>query len=490
MRETFRAAETTRDLAGAPVEALVRADSVRVLFDRNAIAQVTVFVNSAIVVVALWGHAPPGRLVAWAGALWLVAAYRLALADRFRRARPPSDEAGRWGRWFTVGAAVNGIIWGTVPLLLRDGVPFAYLIFLAFVLGGMSAGAALSNATLQPAFVAFTVPALLPILVLLLSGGDRLSVGAGVLVAIFGVAVSAISRSGGRALAQAVRLRLTNAELARGLFALNSELEARVVERTAQLEVARSRERDAERQLARAARLAMVGTLAAGVAHEVNSPLTYLRSNLSYVRAELGGLDGDPVVRRDLADALAEAAVGVERVRDIVRQLMAISQVETRGETEAVDLHSTLDLCADMVRPELDRRARLHREYGQIPPVLGSASRLVQVFLNLLVNASHAVPEGDPGRHEILIATRLDPARAWVVVEVSDTGCGIAEGDLERIWEPFFTTKPVDQGIGLGLAICRAQLGALGGTIAVRSRPGVGSTFTVRLRPAADGNGG
>ena len=490
MRETFRAAETTRDLAGAPVEALVRADSVRALFDRNAIAQVTVFVNSAIVVVALWGHAPPGRLVAWAGALWLVAAYRLALAARFRRARPPSGEAGRWARWFTVGAAVNGLIWGTAPLLLRDGVPFAYLIFLAFVLGGMSAGAALSNASLQPAFLAFTVPALLPILVLLLSGGDRLSVGAGVLVAIYCVAVSAISRSGGRALAQAVRLRFTNAELARGLSALNSELEARVVERTAQLEAARSREREAETQLARAARLAMVGTLAAGVAHEVNNPLTYVRSNLSYVRAELGGLGGDPVVRGDLAEALAEAADGVERVREIVRHLMAISQIETRGETQAGDLHSTLDLCADMVRPELDGRARLRREYGEIPPVLGSRSRLVQVFLNLLVNASHAVPEGDPRGHEILIATRLDPDRAWVVAEVSDTGCGIPEAHLERIWEPFFTTKPVDQGIGLGLAICRAQLGALGGTIAVRSRPGVGSTFTVRLRPAGDGHGG
>jgi signal transduction histidine kinase len=477
------AGKTVGDAGTDRVEALVRAERVRALFDRNPVAQATVLLNSAIVVVVLWGHAAPGRLFAWAGALWLVAACRLALGAAFRRSAPSPGEAGRWARWFTAGAAVNGATWGVVPLLVGDGLPLAHVIFLAFVLGGMAAGAALSNASRQSAFLAFTVPALLPILVLLLSGGDRLRIGMGILLAIFGAAVSAISRSGGRALAEAVRLRFTNAELARGLAALNSELEARVVERTAELDAARSREREAERQLGNAARLATLGTLAAGVAHEINNPLTYLRSNLSYVRGELDRLGADPTLQGALDEALADAGEGVERVRGIVLHLMTLARFEA-PEAQPVDLPATLDLCVDMVRREIQPRARLHREYDRIPRVMGDRTRLVQVFLNLLLNASQAVPEGDPARHEVRIATRLEPDGARVVVEVSDTGCGIPEASLERIWDPFFTTKPVDQGIGLGLSICRSLVGELGGRIAVRSREGAGSTFTVWLKAA------
>ena len=477
----------------ARVEALVRAERVRALFDRNAIAQATVFLNSAIVVVVLWGHASSARLVVWAGALWLVAAARLALGARFRRsAQAPgapdaSDVSERWSRWFTVGAAVNGVIWGSAPLLLvaADGVPLAYLIFLAFVLGGMAAGGALSNASRQSAFLAFTIPALLPMVVMLVAGGDRLRIAMGVLVATFGIAVSAISRSGGRALEEAVRLRFANAELAGGLAALNAELEGRVAERTAQLEAVGARKRDAERQLASSARLAMLGTLAAGVAHEINNPLTYLKSNLSFVREELVRLGATPAA---LDEALADAADGVERVRGIVRHLMALSQIEPTRDLQPVELHAVLDQCVEMARRDIQARARLRREYGEIPPVWGDRTQLVQVFLNLLVNAAQAVPDGTPDRHEIRVATRLDPDSAKVVVEVSDTGAGIPPANLDRIWEPFFTTKPVEQGIGLGLSICRSLVGAIGGTIAVRSREGAGSTFTVCLKEAPGGS--
>ena len=483
------AARATGEAGAERVEALVRAERVRALFDRNAVAQATVFLNSAIVVVVLWGHAAPGPLLAWAGALWLVAAGRFALGVGYRRAAPPPGETDRWARWFTMGAAVNGVVWGASALLVTNGVPLAHVVFLAFVLGGMAAGAALSNASRQSAFLAFTVPALLPILVLLLSGGDRFRVGMGVLVAVFGMAVSAISRSGGRALAEAVRLRYTNAELTRGLAALNAELEARVAERTAQLEAARSREREAERQFASAARLAMLGSLAAGVAHEINNPLTYVRSNLSYVREELGRSGADPAAQGALDQALADAGDGVERVGAIVRRLMDLSRVETAGEAQPVDLHATLDLCVDMVRADVQPKARIDRQYGPIPQVLGDRTRLVQVFLNLLLNASQAVPEGDPARHEIRIATRLDPDGARVMVEVSDTGQGIPQASLARVWDPFFTTKPVGQGVGLGLSICRNLVTALGGKIAVRSREGAGSTFTVWLRAAGVGKG-
>jgi signal transduction histidine kinase len=435
-------------------------------------------------VLVLWGEAPAGPLLAWAGALWLVAAARLALGAAYRRAAPRPDQAERWARRFTLGAAINGAAWGAAPLLFGLDLPLAYLLFLAFLLGGMAAGAALSSASRQSAFLAFTVPALLPMMLLLFMGGDRLHTGMGVLLAVFGAAVARISRSGGRALSEAVRLRFANAELAAGLASLNAELEQRVAERTSQLEAARDRERQAERQLASASRLAVLGTLAAGVAHEVNNPLTYVGSNLGFVREELGRLSAAPAARQPLEEALADAGDGVERVRRIVRHLMVLARMESPGELQPVDLHAVLDACADMGRPELEARASLHRDYGPIPAVLGDQPRLVQVFLNLMLNASQAIPEGAPERHRVRLVTRVEPGGQQVAVEVSDTGRGIPEAIRERIWEPFFTTRQAERGLGLGLSISRSLVTALGGRIAVESREGAGSTFTVWLQAA------
>jgi signal transduction histidine kinase len=218
------------------------------------------------------------------------------------------------------------------------------------------------------------------------------------------------------------------------------------------------------------------------VAHEVNNPLTYVGSNLGYVREELGRLAADPAARQPLEEALADAGDGVERVRRIVRHLMVLARMEPPGELRPVDLHATLDTCADMAGPELRARARLDREYGAIPPVLGDESRLVQVFLNLLLNAAQAIPEGEPERHRVRLATRVEGGGQQVAVEVSDTGVGIPPAHLERIWEPFFTTRQAERGTGLGLSISRSLVSALGGRVAVQSREGAGSTFTVWLQ--------
>jgi signal transduction histidine kinase len=470
--------------SGADVEALVRAESVRALFARNATAQATVLLNSALVVVVLWDHAAPPVLLGWAGLLWAVAGARLALGAAYLRAGPTPAGAARWGARFTWGAAANGAIWGAVPLLVGAALPIAQLVFLAFVLGGMAAGAALSNATRPAAFLAFAVPALAPMAGVLGAGGDRLRVAMALLLASFGVAVWAISRSAGRAVADAIRLRFENAELARGLGALAAGLETRVAERTAQLEAARAREREAERQLAAGARLATLGALAGGVAHEINNPLGSVRANLGYLRDELPRAGSDPAARAELEQALAEAAEGVDRVSGFVRHLVALSRAEPPAALEPLDLHATLDESVERLRAELDPRAILRRAYGEVPAALGCRARLVQVFVNLLRNAAQALPEGERDRHEIRISTRHDPGGGWVVTEVSDTGCGIPAASLERIWDPFFTTR-VGQASGLGLSICRSLVGALGGRIAARSREGEGSTFTVWLKVAS-----
>jgi CheY-like chemotaxis protein len=150
-----------------------------------------------------------------------------------------------------------------------------------------------------------------------------------------------------------------------------------------------------------------------------------------------------------------------------------------------VDVNHAIEFSLKMAERHVRQRARLVKRLEEIPPVMGVESRLGQVFLNLLVNAAQALPEGDAAHHEVRVTSSFDPATARVVVEVIDTGRGIAAEDLPRIFDPFFTTKPVGTGAGLGLSICHSIVTSLGGEIAVDSQPGRGTTVKVSL-PATE----
>ncbi len=238
-------------------------------------------------------------------------------------------------------------------------------------------------------------------------------------------------------------------------------------------------------RLAETERMASLGTLAAGVAHEINNPLAYMLASLELGARELSdarALTGDD--RALLASSLAEAVgalqnarEGAERVRNIVRDLMDFSRAGTPGDG-AVALEDVLDSAIRVAWNEIRHRARLVKRYGGVAPVAGDDARIGQVFLNLLVNAAQAI-DGDPAQNEITLTTSTDGKRA--IVEVTDTGSGISSEELERIFDPFYTTKPTGKGTGLGLAICHGIVTALGGEISVQSQLGKGSTFRVSL---------
>jgi len=244
-----------------------------------------------------------------------------------------------------------------------------------------------------------------------------------------------------------------------------------------------------QEKLHSADRMASLGTLAAGVAHEINNPLSFMLSNLRFIGEELNSLyvRGDDALRerlREVQDALNETLSGGDRVRDIVRDLKMFSRRD-EGHRGPVNLHAVLDLCGNIARGQLKHRARLVKEYGELPPVHASESRLGQLFLNLIINAAQAIPDnGDEDAHEVRITTRLI-GEEWAVVEVKDTGLGIAPEHLSRLFDPFFTTKPSGVGTGLGLSICHGIVVAMGGQITVESELGRGSTFrvTLPLRP-------
>jgi PAS domain S-box-containing protein len=237
-------------------------------------------------------------------------------------------------------------------------------------------------------------------------------------------------------------------------------------------------------QLMQADRLASLGMLAAGIAHEINNPLAFTSASLDYIDEILTGLEPrlSEEERADLRDLLADAHLGAKRVRDVVRDLKAFSRTDDEAK-QTIDLIKLLDSSVQLASTEIRHRSRLVRDYGPIPLVNAHEARLGQVFVNLLVNAAQAIPEGRAHDNEIRVATYTSPI-GNAVIEISDTGTGIPAEVIDRIFDPFFTTKPVGVGTGIGLAICRSTIVALGGEIRAVNMPEQGAKFIVSLPPA------
>ena len=231
-------------------------------------------------------------------------------------------------------------------------------------------------------------------------------------------------------------------------------------------------------------RMSSLGTLAAGVAHEINNPLAYVVASLELISKRLPELaapsrtlGSEPTewLRRQLERAQG----GTERVRLIVRGLQSFTQADDET-VSVVDPRRVLDTSITMVSSEIRHRARFVSDYESLPSVRANEARLGQVFLNLLVNATQAIPVGAAAHNEIRVAGRADD-EGRAVIEVRDTGSGIAADHLPLVFDPFFTTQAPNIGTGLGLALCHAIVTSLDGQITVESKPGVGTVFRVVL---------
>ena len=257
-----------------------------------------------------------------------------------------------------------------------------------------------------------------------------------------------------------------------------------------------SEQRRLQKQLILADRLSSLGTLAAGVGHEINNPLTFATGNVSLVLEDLEKLresllqlrlDGntqfaDSLQRlEDAIRRLNSAKYGVDRIRTIVADLQAFARPEK--DDSWVDVTQSLKWALRVTANQIRPRAKLIEEVRPVPPVAGSSTRIGQVFINLLINAAHAIGEGNAEDNQIAVSTSTDDS-GRVVISVRDTGCGIAPDLLNRIFDPFFTTKEVGAGTGLGLSICHGIVTSMGGEIGVESAVGKGTTFRVYL-PAA-----
>lgn len=242
-----------------------------------------------------------------------------------------------------------------------------------------------------------------------------------------------------------------------------------------------------EQRLALSGRMTSIGTLAAGIAHELNNPLAFVTSNLDFVIGELTAMKDatttipDPVMVEDSIAALREAADGASRAAQIVKDM----KVFIRGEADpkiSVDVNRALSFAARLTNSEVRHIGELEMNLEDVPATLADEGKLVQVFVNLLTNAAQAIDAKKPER-KIRVNTTREGDR--VVVRIQDTGKGIAPEHLGRVFEPFFTTKPVGQGLGLGLSISHTIVSSFSGTITVDSETGRGTTVTVSL-PVGD----
>jgi len=467
----------------------VRAELVRTLYRQPIWMLLINPFNSAVVGGVLWQSVSPGLhgpIVMWVVASLLVAGVRALLRKRYAAvARAPTDAPG-WARRFTAVVALAGGLWGAAGVTFYDAHAGVSQLIMVFVIGGMVAGAAGTMAYHLPAFSAFATTAILPLAVRFMASGDRMHFAMGLLAIVYGLALVVVAANTNRALTEAFRLRFENEELLGRLNVAqlsleesNRLLEQRVAERGAALEQQGEALREARR-------MESLGLLAGGVAHDFNNLITVILGN-AYLATEAEGV---PVAARTALDEIRGTA---DRAASLVSQLLAFSrrQVMVR---RTLDLNAVVSgmqrLLVRLIGEDVEFQVALQ---PGLLPIIADPVQLEQVLVNLASNARDAmrgsggtltietqamdVAAGAPGSS---VPATVEPG-AWVVLSVRDTGTGMDTETRRLAFHPFFTTKEVGQGTGLGLATVHGIVEQSGGRVFVESEVGKGSCFRVFL---------
>jgi signal transduction histidine kinase/CheY-like chemotaxis protein len=462
----------------AAADAAVRAEQIRTLYSQSLAIIAVNPLNAAIVAAVLWPWADPRLLLGWVAVMAAVSILRAGLRRRYLRAHPSPDQHAVWAQRVVGAAFATGLVWGIGGALFYDPSAIVPQLVLVFVIGGMVAGASGTLALHVPAFLAFAWAAILPAAARMMAEGDTPHIAMGLLAVVFGGAMWLITAHTNRAVTEAFRLRFANQELLAQLSAVqvsleetNRTLEQRVAERSAALE----RQTDALRD---AQRMESVGLLAGGIAHDFNNLLTVVLGSVELLLADARNTED----RSRLEDIHSAANRGAT----LVRQLLAFSRRQ-------VMVRQVLDLNAVVteVHPLLTRLIGEHIELvvslaARPVPVKADPTQLHQTIINLATNARDAMPDG--GRLTIETGTvdgvpdgTTFPEGRYVTLTVRDTGVGMDATTKRLAFHPFFTTKDVGKGTGLGLATVHGIVEQSGGRVLVDSEPGRGSCFRVFL---------
>jgi signal transduction histidine kinase len=463
------------------LERLVVAEQIEALNEKAGIANVVSVINGVVLLIALNVFAPLTWRLFWLVAVSAVACLRWGLSRSYRRRPPKKGTAGVWGSLYTLGAGMNGVVWGLVPLIFPTRGDIIAHVLVCFVIGGLVAGATASASSYQPAYRAFTFLALSPLIVVLLAGGQRHEMAMGVMLILFAVGMSLLARSSALTFAQTTRLRVQNSELTDRLVQARDQLEQRVRDRTAALEATLEEQRRAEARAQDAVRAR--DQFLALASHELVTPLSVLQIHMRILEAEISRVD--PAAADPLRRTLPTFARQILRLTGLVDTVFRVSGLDKGHlvlEPRDIDLAVLVkDAVADMEATGNMNPNRSTLSLELLQPLRGrwDPVRVEQIVINLVSNA-FKYAAGTP----IHISLGLDPAHdAQVLLTVSDRGPGIAPDEQRRIFDKFQRGSSVEPqpGLGLGLFVVRELTKAMGGTIALQSSPGAGTKFSVSL---------
>lgn len=461
----------------------VYAERIRTLFEASPWIIATNPLNAAVVAAVLWPSANKTWLLVWVLLTAGATVIRAVLRTRYLRRAPSKNETSLWALRYTVGTTAVGLLWGAAGAVFYEPT-FPTQLLIIFVIGGMVAGASGTLALHMPAFVGFSASAVLPTATRLWWEGDWGHIAMGCIAIFFAGAMTLVAANSHRAVGEAFRLRFENQDLLANLSAMqnsleeaNRTLEQRVAERSTALERQTEALRDAQR-------MESVGLLAGGIAHDFNNLLTIVLGNAEMVAERLGPASPDRASLEHISSAAKRGAM-------LVRQLLTFSRRQVTA-PKVLDLNVVvLDVqpfLSRLIGEHIELRMTLH----PAPlPVKADPTQLHQVILNLATNARDAMPSG--GR--LSIRTELQdepqpsdniPQGSYVVLSVQDTGVGMDVETKRMAFHPFFTTKEVGRGTGLGLATVYGIVEGSAGHLAVESEVGRGSSFRVFLPYVAD----
>ena len=460
--------------------------------------------NAALVVAVLWGEMSRVLLTSWFGTVAVVAFVRIAICYAYQRRRLDSADTGRWAALFFMGTLAAGLAWGAASFVVWLHPSFVAHAFVAFVVGGTTAAVAMITYAHLPSLHGFLLFGGVPVAANLILKGGGVYLAMGAMVLLFIVLAMGYARRANSILTRSLVLREINQALVADLSAARDSLEERVRERTAELDQTNASlvsemdaHKETENRLRQAQKMEAVGQLTGGIAHDFNNLLAVILGNL-----ELAGDKG--IMEGPYSKEMAAVTRAAQRGTQLTRQLLAFSRKQTL-QPVAVKVN---DLITSMIEL-LERTLGGFIEIRFIPDggdcvAFVDPSQLENAILNLAINARDAMRDG--GTLTIVSATGTGhppndstgsvedsvgapPSGPYVLVAVGDTGMGITKGDMDKIWEPFFTTKGVGEGSGLGLSMVYGFVKQSGGQVDIQSTVGEGTTVKIYL-PAVEGRSG
>jgi len=452
--------------------------------------------NAAFVVLVLWGDIAAPILLGWLAAMTLVVLGRIGVCLAYVRRDPPPEETGRWLRMFFLGTLATGVVWGASSFVVWLHPSLEVHAFIAFVVGGTAAAVAMITYAHLSSLHAFLLFAGMPVAANLMLKGHGIYLAMGAMVLLFIVLAMGYARKANAILTRSLMLKEVNQSLVGELSRARDSLERRVNERTVELDrinaslVAEMEARkETEDRLHQAQKMEAVGQLTGGIAHDFNNLLAVIQGNAEMV-AEKGASAGG---KSPEVGAIMRASL---RGAELTRQLLAFSRKQTLCPRK-VNVNELIGSMTGLLERTLGDGVivRFLPDEADCVAVVDSG-QLENAILNLAINARDAMPDGGTltiasatGSYDFRPRLGADPGTTadtppkgtYVMVAVSDTGTGIPEDTLDKVWEPFFTTKAPGKGSGLGLSMVYGFLKQSGGHVEIESALNKGTTVRLYL---------